>query len=74
MAIIDALRAAALYRTLEISQKEAILSGGGKLAGSLWYILPEAPTEWWPDAQFRVSSQLRLLALTLPKGTTLPGE
>ena len=59
-----------MYNTLDTYDKEALLSGGGKLAGSLWYILPEATTEWWPDAQFRIMAQLRLLSFSITKGAT----
>ena len=45
-------------------------NAGGKLAGSLWTMIPDAPTEWWPDAHFRMATQLRLGALSLPPATT----
>lgn len=67
---LEALQAARLFPRLSDTQREAVLSGDGKLGGSAWLAPPESSSEWLPDAHFRPSTQLRLAALEIAHGST----
>ena len=67
---LDSLRATRLWQRMGAHRREALLSGGGSGAGSLWAAVPSRPHLRLTSAQWQVAVRGRLGLMRAPAGAT----